>query len=329
MNTAVVVALVIFFFILILVAIIVGVTWTVNKNPGLPSIGQTCNSPDGTVGVCAGDLVCSSQVCLLPVRGTCTLSSQCVDGSFCVSGKCVYATGHICKTNEDCDSDLCSGGICVGSSPSTTEVSSSNLSESCDTEFSLEFDDGDVDETAVIDSVYLNKHTLMLMGSGDIVVQEGNETRVVVSDQHKMRRLFVFQGKIYGLSLGKIYVLQSHPSSLAWGWSWIPTVEAVSHVSCTFDGRNCWIQNSKKGKFVYKQNEFNLPMLRLEEDGIKVMGSTIRSYIVIKPDKSIEYQGRVWKNVASAVLDCDDNVVVEYSPHIKLAVLKGEVVTLQ
>lgn len=307
-----IVVLIIFFFLLIFIAVVVGVVVLMNRKAELPGLGQSCVGSGS--GECTGNLVCSGGTCLVPVGRTCVVSSQCVNGAWCKGEVCRMSLGGVCTVDSDCGQGKCIDGSCSG--VGTKIIANQRKSEN------------DFDSAAVIDAVALNNVTLLLMGSGDIVFQEDSSTRSV-SFGVKLRRLFIFENKLYGLGSGRIYRLDSSLESDKFSWSVVQMKEQVSHVSVSHDGKSCWIQNQKRGLLVSKERDFSNPWTELEEQGWKILGRKASSYLILGFDGVVKYQGQQWTGVSSVVLGMDNVPVVEHDKGMRLAVLAGEVVMLE
>jgi hypothetical protein len=362
MNTTLLVVLVIFFFILILIAVIISVVWASNATPGSPGIGQSCT------GTCVGDLICSpidevssstSGICLLPVGSACAVSSQCTNLALCLGSVCKYSNGAPCSNNAECASGICSSGLCSSSAiesaklPSDLQFSRGSLNDFSnnirwgDSSVCLLDNDKEahpdrktvnpLNPNSAIDATMLGEYVLVLIQSGDIIVDADERTGLqpihLDSMGTKFSRIFTFKNTLYGISSGRLYRLLTNIEDVCTGskgkWVPVPVQQEVNHASCSLDGSVCWIQNSKSGRLVRDPIEFSHPLPPLDEPGVRILGRTANISLVIKPDGSMQYRGRRWRGVTSAVLLNDDTPLVEHNPGVRLVVLGKEAVLLE
>lgn len=79
-----------------------------------PSLLQgALNEPCLPNNVCQTGLICTNNICKIPVGGGCLTNNDCVPGSICSSDICKISEGQVCTTNNQCAENLrCIDGTC-------------------------------------------------------------------------------------------------------------------------------------------------------------------------------------------------------------------------
>jgi len=166
----------------------------------------------------------------------------------------------------------------------------------------------------IIDCCSYSDENLFLYKEGTIICQTRDEERQIHCNRH-LKRLFVFDGELYGLTKSTLYVLSmNYYNTCYWVFSkvkWAPS--SILYVNVTLDEKWIWIQTDQKC-YLFDSHD---KKIKYDCDYKRVYGVDQHTYL----DFSISSQCHITINgkmvetvndVISGVIDCHNQITFLY-----------------
>jgi hypothetical protein len=144
---------------------------------------------------------------------------------------------------------------------------------------------GDMKQSPLIDVTGYSDTILGLMQDGKILREHQDETRDLVANNVKLRRLDSFGGVLYGISVNnRMYRLNNDTfDTNKWRWTLDSSFpNGVVHTSPTLNGKYFWVQTSSTGQLFNRKGEV-VDRTEMSGNRRRVYGNRRNTYVEIDP----------------------------------------------